>query len=76
MTNVVKVFKIIMQLLPYILDILEFLEGIRDIRKTSGDQVAKVITSDAAHIAKNWKQYLEVTRAQQQQINNEKGGVE
>lgn len=76
MTNVVKVFKIIMQLLPYILDILEFLEGIRDIRKTSGDQVAKVITSDAANIAKNWKQYLEVTRVQQQQINNEKGGVE
>lgn len=74
MSNIVKVFKIIMQLLPYILDILEFLEGIKEIRKQSGDDVAKVITSDAANIAKNWKQYLEVTRSQQEQINNEKGG--
>lgn len=71
MANVIRVFKIIMQLLPYIMDILEFLEGIKDIRRVSGDQVAKIITSDAANIARNWKQYLEVTRNKQnEEIKN------
>nr|QJB20175.1 MAG: hypothetical protein [Microvirus sp.] len=67
MNQVIKVLKIIIGLLPYLSDLIEFLEAIKKIRKESGDEVAKVITSDAASIAKNWKQYLDNTRGKEVQ---------
>lgn len=62
MKNIIDIVKILIGLLPYIKDILEFLEGIKQIRKESGDEVAKVITTDAAEIARNWKQYLDARK--------------
>lgn len=62
MKDVLKVISIIMQLLPYIKEIIEFLTGLQQIKKVAGDDVAKQIATDSAVIAQNWKQYLQQSR--------------
>ncbi len=69
MSKLIRVIKVILQLLPYIEEIIAFLEGLKDIKKNSGNEVAKVIARDAADIAANWQDYLTKTR------KKEKGGV-
>lgn len=75
MTNIVKVIQLIMKLLPYILEIIEFLEGLREIQKVSGHEVAKQIAVDAATISRNWKSYLASTRGKEvEQLKDQQNG--
>lgn len=71
MSNVIKILKIILDLLPYLADILEFLNSIKRIEKESGTEVAAQIAKDAATIAHNWNQYLDSTRVTNQNVEQQ-----
>lgn len=71
MGTAIKVVKIILGLLPYISDILEFLNSIKRIEKESGTEVAAQIAKDAATISRNWNQYLDSTRVNNQNVEQQ-----
>lgn len=62
MKEIITIIKILMELLPLLPYIIKFLEGLREIKRQSGEDVANQIAQDSAVIAENWKSYLNQTR--------------
>lgn len=57
MKQLVVAIKIIIELIPFIEAIIEFLEALREIKRNSGNDVANQISEDMKAIAKQWKEH-------------------
>lgn len=71
MKDILKVIQILLGLLPMIQDIIEFLSGLREVRRVSGDEVARQLARDSAQIGSLWKAHLKNTRPNETEVKPE-----